>query len=199
MKYFYARVSTRDQNLDRQLEAAEAYKPDEVFCDKVSGKSFDREEYQRMKVLVRAGDEVFVKELDRLGRNKEGVKEEIRWFRDHGVILRILDIPTTLIDFGDQTWVPDMVTNILIEVMGAVAEQERKKIKQRQHEGMEAMPVVDGKKVSKKTGRAIGRPEVEIIDIQKFFSEQKRGLMTVMECCRVLGISRATWYNKVRA
>ena len=199
MKYFYARVSTKEQNLDRQLAEAEKHNIDRVFSDKQSGKNFERVEYQRMKSLVKRGDEVFIKELDRLGRNKEGIKEEIRWFQLKGVTLRILDIPTSLMDFGDQTWISDMVNNILIEVLGAVAEQERKKTLKRQREGFDAMPIVDGRKFSKKTGRPCGRPEKEIMDFRKIFEEQKRGTKTVEEYCAELGISRATWYNKARA
>ena len=199
MKYYYARVSTKEQSLDRQLEDAKKHGIDRIYSDKQSGKNFDRTEYQSLKRAVRSGDEVFVKELDRLGRNKEAIKEEIRWFQARGVVLRILDIPTSLIDFGDQTWISDMVNNILIEVLGAVAEQERKKTLKRQKEGYEAMPVVNGKKFSKKTGRYCGRPEMEISEFPKFFAEQKSGLKTVDECCKALGISRATWYNKAKA
>ena len=87
MIYFYGRVSSKDQNLARQLEVAKAYKNiDHVYCDKQSGKDFDRHEYQTLKSVVAPGDEVIIKELDRLGRNKEGIKEEIKWFKDHGVI-----------------------------------------------------------------------------------------------------------------
>lgn len=192
MKYFYCRVSTKDQNLDRQLEEAEKYKPDEIFCDKMSGKDFHRPEYERMKSLLKDGDEVYVKELDRLGRNKDGIKSEIRWFQEHKVIFRCLDIPTTLIDFGDQTWVLEMVTNILIEVLGSVAEQERVKIRKRQREGIDAMPILGGKRVSKKTGRATGSPGK--YDHEKILDLKRRGL-TMEECCAELGISRATWYR----
>ena len=196
MKYFYCRVSTKDQSLDRQLGEAEKYSPDRIFCDKMSGKDFHRPEYERLKEILKPGDEVYVKELDRLGRNKEGIKNEIRWFQQNRIIFRCLDIPTTLIDFGDQTWVLEMVTNILIEVLGSVAEQERVKIKKRQREGIDAMPVVGGKRVSKKTGRFTGRPTV--CDPEKF-SEIKRLNLSAEESCRMLGISRATWYNKVKA
>ena len=198
MTYFYARVSTKEQNLDRQLEAGRQYKPiDRVFADKQSGKNFDRPEYQSLKSIVTKGDEVVIKELDRLGRDKDGIKEEIAWFREHGVILRILDVPTTLIDFQGQDWVADMVNNILIEVLGAIAQNEREKIRRRQREGIDAMKVVDGKRVSATTGRAYGRPEkVSEEDFQKFLEKQKGGQMSVAECCRELGISRATWYAK---
>ena len=200
MIYGLARVSTKDQNLARQLEAIRAYKEvDEFFCDKQSGKDFNRPEYERLKSIVKKGDEVIVKELDRLGRNKEGVKEEIKWFKEHGVILRILELPTTLIDFNGQDWVADMVNNILIEVMGAIAEQEREKIGRRRDEGISAMPIVNGKRVSAKTGNAYGRPvAVEMGDFEKFLKKQKDGEMSIQECCEQLGISRATWYNKVK-
>ena len=200
MIYFYARVSSKDQNLARQLEAAKAYKNiDEVFCDKQSGKNFDRAEYLRLKSVVVFGDEVVVKELDRLGRDKEGIKEEIRWFKEHGVILRILDVPTTLIDFQGQDWIADMVNNILIEVLGAIAQQEREKTHRRQREGIDAMEVVNGKRVSAKTGRTYGRQTIEVgADFEKFLEKQKGGQMTVAECCKALGISRSTWYERAR-
>ena len=159
MKYFLGRVSSKEQNLARQLKIArEKFDiPDEnVYCDKITGSSFDRPQYNALKAIVRPGDEVIVKEFDRFGRNKDEMKRELEWFKQKGVIVRILDIPTTLIDFKDQTWVLEMVNNILIEVLGAVAEQERKKTKQRQAEGIAAMPVVDGKRVSMKTGRGFG-------------------------------------------
>ena len=199
MIYFYARVSSKDQNLDRQLEVARAYKHiDRIFADKQSGKNFDRPEYIIMKATVQSGDEVVIKELDRLGRDKEGIKEEIRWFKEHGVILRILDVPTTLIDFQGQDWIADMVNNILIEVLGAIAQNEREKTHRRQREGIDAMQVVNGKKVSAKTGRTYGRQVVATnIDFEKFLKKQKDGSMIVSECCKELGISRATWYNRV--
>lgn len=128
-RYFYARVSSKDQNLERQLEAARSYtdRIDRVFSDKQSGKNFERTAYKEMKSLLAAGDEVIMKELDRLGRNKELIKDELRWFKENSITVRILDIPTTLLDFGNQDWVRDMVTNILVEVLAAMAEQEREK------------------------------------------------------------------------
>lgn len=200
MTYFYARVSTKDQNLDRQMEAAKAYRSiDRVFADKQSGKNFDRPQYMEMKSVINSGDEVVIKELDRLGRDKEGIKSEIKWFKEHGVILRILDVPTTLIDFRDQEWVADMVNNILIEVLGAIAQNERDKNRRRQREGIDAMKTVDGKKVSAITGRTYGRqPVAANVDFEKIAEEQKNGEMTVAECCAQFGISRRTWYNRVR-
>ena len=201
MIYFYARVSTKGQNTDRQLEAAKNYPNiDKVFVDKQSGKNFDRPEYEMLKATVVKGDEVVIKELDRLGRNKDGVKAELEWFKEHGVLVRILDIPTTLMVFPEgQSWVLEMVNNVLIEVMGSIAEQEREKILKRQKEGIAAMPVVDGKKYSTKKGCTYGRKPIAVgDDFEKFLKKQKDGQMTVKECCDALGIGRSTWYAKVK-
>jgi DNA invertase Pin-like site-specific DNA recombinase len=92
-----------------------------------------------------------------------------------------------------------MVNNILIEVLGAVAQQEREKTNRRQREGIDAMPVVDGKKYSTKKGCAYGRKPVELgDDFEIFLKKQKDGLMTVDECCKALGIGRSTWYARAR-
>ena len=198
MIYFYTRVSTKEQNLARQLEEAKSYKNvDEVFCDKQSGKTYTRPEYERLKSIVREGDEVIVKEMDRLGRNKRATKEEIEWFKDNGIILRILELPTTLIDFNGQEWISEMINNMLIEVLTTMAEQEVKKIDRRRAEGIAAMPIINGRKVSLKTGRAYGRPQVVGDDFEKFLEKQKRGELSVKECCTQLNISRSTWYNRV--
>lgn len=203
MIYFYARVSTKEQNLARQLESAKSYKEgiDKIFCDKVSGKSFKRPEYEKLKSTVVRGDEVIVKELDRLGRNKELMKEELKWFREQGVIVRVLDLPTTLMEFPiGQEWVFDMVNNILIEVLSTMAEQEKDKINRRIKEGIAAMPVVEGRKVSSRTGVAIGGvKKVSDDEFQKFFEKNKKGEISISDCCRELGISRTAWYKRAEA
>lgn len=194
-RYFYGRVSSKDQNLARQLESAKKYKDkiDRVFNDKQSGKDFNREGYQKMKSVLEHGDEVIVHALDRLGRDKEMIKEELAWFKEHGVVVRILNVPTTLIEYPEgQEWVMDMVNNILIEVLGAFAEQERENIKKRQAEGIAAMPVDEnGRKVSSKTGRGFGRPAFNG-DLALREGE------TVVEAAKRLGISRNTYYRKLR-
>jgi DNA invertase Pin-like site-specific DNA recombinase len=201
MRYFYARVSTEKQNLARQLKTAKSFYStyDEIFADKQSGKDFNRDEYQRMKSILKKGDELVVSNLDRLGRNKDEIKDELKWFKDNGVVARILDVPTTLIDFQGQEWIADMVNNILIEVMGAIAEQERDKIIERTNEGIQAMPVVDGKRVSTKTGNPMGRPpasfKVSESEFKKIYKKQKEGLISVAEAISKLDISRSTWYN----
>ena len=197
MIYAYLRVSTKEQNLDRQVIAVRNYRPniDKIFSDKQSGKNFERTEYLKLKSILQPGDELIIKELDRLGRNKDEVKKELSWFKDNKVIVRILNVPTTLMDFNGQEWILDMINNVLIEVMGAVAEQEREKILERQKEGIAAMPVVNGKKVSLKTGRAMGNPGKDLKDFPEFFKKTKNGELSVSESCRQLGISRTHWYR----
>lgn len=145
MIYGYMRVSTKAQNLNRQEDALLEFgvEKDNIFADKESGKNFDREKYQEMKSILKRNDVLVIKELDRLGRNKEMIKEELRYFKDNGIRLKILNIPTTLIDIQEgQEWIIDMVNNILLEVMSSIAEEERKKIKERQAEGIAAAKAV---------------------------------------------------------
>lgn len=192
-KYFSARVSSKDQNLARQLEVAKQYGiPEEnVFCDKITGRRKDRPEYDRMKSLLVKGDEVYFKELDRIGRDKSLIKDELKWFKDRGIIVRILNVPTTLTDYKGQEWLFDMVNNILIEVLGTIAEQEWNKTKERREEGIAAMPIVDGRRVSSKTGRGFGR-EAKEIDLTLREGE------TITEACKRLGIDRSTYYRRMR-
>ena len=203
MKYAYLRVSTKDQNLDRQIIGVKEYCPElldeNIFADKKSGKDFNRKEYIRLKSILRPGDELIIKELDRLGRNKEEIKAELREFKDRKVIVRILNVPTTLLDYQGQEWIFDMVNNILIEVLGAISEEERNKIRSRQREGIDAMPVIDGKRVSVKTGREIGRPKKDIADFSKILKKQKDGEISVSQGCAILGIGRSKWYELSRA
>lgn len=200
-RYFYARVSTREQNLGRQLAVAENYdKPiDRVFTDKQSGKNMDRTGYLEMKSIVQPGDEVVVKELDRLGRNKELVKEEIRWFTSHNVTLRILNVPSTLVDFGDQKWIGDMVNNIIIEVLAAVSQNELDKIHQRQKEGIDAMPIVNGKHVSKRTGGNFGVQPYEVPGFRDMYRRVLRGELVAEDAWVSLGICKSKWYRLVKA
>ena len=202
MKYFYARVSTKGQNLSRQLDVADRIDGiDRTFCDKESGKTMDRTAYNELKSIVRDGDEVIIKSLDRLGRNKVAVKRELDWFRENGITLRILDIPTTMVQFpAGQEWIMDMVTNIIVEVLASVAQQERVTTLQRQAEGIDSMPVVDGYKVSKKTGRRMGRPTINVdrSEVVRLDSMRRAGKLSVADCCNQLGVSRSMFYNLVR-
>lgn len=149
----YARVSSTGQNLDRQLVELKKFVPEQnIVIDKMSGKNFERPGYQALKgaLGLRRGDILYIKSLDRLSRNKADIKSELVWFRENGIILRILDLPTTMMSLeSGQEWIQDMVNNILIEVLASFAEQERVVIRQRQREGIDA---------ARKQGKHLGRP-----------------------------------------
>lgn len=199
MRYFYARVSTKDQSLERQLEAAKEYKGefDAVFADKATGKNFNRPEYIRLKGIVRRGDEVVIKELDRLGRNKLGIKDELRWFRDRGVIVRVLNVPTTLLEMPEgQEWVFDMVNNILIEVMGAIAQNELETTRRRCREGFDAMPRdAEGYRISAKTGRRCGKIAEPTPQFEEYYFRVKSGEITNETAYKQLCIGKTKWYR----
>ena len=193
-KYFAVRVSSKDQNYARQLVVAKQYDiPEEnIFCDKITGRKKERPEYDRMKSLLQRGDEVYFTELDRIGRAKHLIKEELEWFKEKGVIVRVLDVPTTLMELPKgQEWVFEMVNNILIEVLGTIAEREWAKTKERREAGIAAMPVDEnGRKVSSRTGRGFGRATKDV-DLMLRPGEN------VTDACARLGISRTTYYRKL--
>lgn len=203
-RYFYGRVSTKEQNLARQLESAKQYKDiDRVFTDKQSGKNFDREGYLEMKSILEPGDEVIIHSLDRLGRNKDAIKDELAWFKEHGVIVRILNVPTTLIEYPEgQEWLMEMVNNILVEVLGAFAEQERENTLKRQAEGIAAMPVDEkGRRVSTKhgkEGRTYGRKEKRPENFEDVLRRQRAGELTLKEALAEAGVGRTRWYELAR-
>lgn len=141
--FAYIRVSSKDQNVDRQIDSLKQYILDErdFFIDKQSGKDVNREALQSLLHICRSGDTVYVHSLDRLGRNARDIKELVALFRDKGVFLKILDIPTTLMDYSVfdsklQKMIMEMVNNILIEVLATIAETERDLIRKRQEEGI---------------------------------------------------------------
>ena len=152
--YFYARVSSKEQNLDRQIAAFKALGASErdIITDKQSGKDLNRAGYMALKsAMLRRGDTLVIKSLDRLSRNKEDIKNELAYFQKEGIRLKVLDLPTTTADFPiEQAWIADMIFNILIEVLSTIAEQERQTIRQRQAEGIAA---------AKARGAQLGRPK----------------------------------------
>ena len=204
-KIYYARVSSKDQNLARQIELFKSLgaTDEQIITDKKSGKDFDREGYKSLKSAMglRKGDTLVVKELDRLGRDKQAIKEELEYWRSKGVRVQVCDIPTTMQDFPEQqAWVQDMINNIIIEVYSTIAEQERLKIKQRREEGMAAMPInEDGKKVSIRTGKPTGRPQTDYpSEWEYFYNEWKSGHITARSCMESLGLKKSTFYTMVQ-
>lgn len=191
--FYYARVSTQDQNLARQLEAFHALGADDrqIITDKESGKNLDRPGYRALKSsLLRPGDALVVKSLDRLSRNKADIRKELQWFQDNKIRLKVIDLPTTMMDLPEgQEWIFDMVNNILMEVLGTIAEQERLTIRQRQKEGIEA---------AKARGRHLGRPAIRRPENwDAVISCWQAGEITAREAMRQTGLRRNTFYVNV--
>ena len=175
--FYYARVSSKDQHLDRQLDAfyAMGASDRDIITDKQSGKDLERPGYQALKnVILRRGDTLVVKSLDRLSRRKVDIKAELEYFREAGIRVKVLDLPTTMMDVPEgQEWVFEMVNNILIEVLGTIAQQERTTIKQRQAEGIAA---------AKAKGKHLGRPSIAKPDNwEEVVVEWNNGIITAEE------------------
>lgn len=207
-KVGYIRVSTNGQNLARQKAALMKYLPEDmIVSDKKSGKDFEREGYSSLKngigKLVE-GDELYITSLDRLGRNKEETLKELQYFKDNGIRIKVLDIPTTMIDIGEtesQTWIIEMINNILIEVLTSLAEQERVNIRERQAQGLAEMPInpKTNKKRSLKTGHDIGRPVAEYPhNWKEVYTEWKAKKITAVEAMKQTGLKKNTFYNLVK-
>lgn len=196
MKYFYARVSTKEQNLDRQLVAAgDEY--DRVFADKESGKNFDRPAYREMKGLLQAGDSVTVLSLDRLGRNYDEIGAEWSEMTNMGVGIRVLDM-----EILDTTKTNDLtgklISDIVLKLLSYVAQVEREKMLVRQRQGIDAMKVVGGKHISARTGRGFGREAYEVEGFDDLRGAVERGDLTVTDACERLGIPRMKWYRLLK-
>lgn len=191
--YYYARVSSKEQNLDRQLDAFYSLGAQErdIITDKESGKDLDRAGYKALKnAMLRRGDTLIVKSLDRLSRNKYDIKNELQYFKENGIRLKVIDLPTTMMDLPQgQEWVFDMVNNILIEVLGTIAEQERETIRKRQAEGIEA---------AKKKGKKLGRPALTFpANWDNIYSSWKAGEITAKTAMEQTGTKRTSFYKLV--
>ncbi len=193
--FYYARVSTKDQNLDRQLAVFYNMGADDrdIIVDKESGKDFNRTGYQALKNgMLREGDTLVVKSLDRLSRNKNDIKRELEYFKENNIRLKIIDIPTTMMELPEgQEWVFDMVNNILIEVLGTIAQQERETIKSRQAEGIA---------VAKAKGVKLGRPQATYPDNWlPVIKRWKSGEITATKAMELTQTKRTTFYKLVNS
>lgn len=133
--YGYARVSSKDQNLDRQIAALNDAGVERIFADKQSGKDFERVEYKAMMKRLRAGDVLFIKSIDRLGRNYREIIEQWRAIVDKSVDIVVLDMP--LLDTRrEQSLIGTFISDIVLQVLSFVADNERANIRSRQAEGI---------------------------------------------------------------
>ena len=193
--FYYARVSSKEQNLDRQIAAFKALDASErdIITDKESGKDLNRAGYMALKsAMLRRGDTLVIKSLDRLSRNKADIKNELIYFQKEGIRLKVLDLPTTLAEYPEgQKWIADMVTNILIEVLATIAEQERQTIRQRQAEGIAA---------AKARGAKLGRPKaVKPANWESVIADWKSGRITAKKAMELTGTKRTSFYKLVNS
>lgn len=193
MEYGYARVSTVAQNLDRQLD--ELLKigilKENIYTDKESGKDFNRTNYKKLLKKMKSGDTLFVKSIDRLGRNYNMVLDEWRILtKDKGIDIVVIDMPLLDTRIEGKNLVGKFIADVVLQVLSFVAENERETMKQRQSEGI---------RMAKLRGVKFGRPPVEIPDnfteIANLYKQKK---ITSSEACKLSGLSRGTFFRKIQ-
>ena len=191
MIYGYARVSTKEQNEDRQLIALLklGVLEDNIFIDKQSGKDFDRKNYKRLLKKVCEGDVLIVKSIDRLGRNYTEIIEQWRKITQvKNADIIVLDMP--LLDTTkNKDLLGTFISDLVLQVLSFVAENERVNIRQRQAEGIAA---------AKAKGIKFGRPKVynaeDYVEIYEMF---KRKEITQKEAMKIMGVCEGTYYRIV--
>ena len=205
MKVFnYIRVSTKEQNEARQIEAMKKFNEANNIAnaieliDKATGTNTDREQLQLLLKVVGEGDLVVIKSIDRLSRNYKECKQLWEEITSKGADIVVLDMP--LLDTRQyKDLLGNFISDLILTVLGYVAQQETDFRKQRQDEGILAMPIVNGKRVSKKTGRPTGRPNAEYpadfkIEYDKWKAKEQNANTTMER----LGLKRTTFYKLVK-
>lgn len=199
--YGYHRVSTKEQHLDRGIAEIENYCKEknitltmDVFCDKSTGLTFDRPEYQFLKHRIQSDDTLILTELDRLGRSKESILYELTYFVEKGVRVIILEIPTTQMDLSGMEnsmaqMIMETINKLLIEIYAMLAQAEMEKRKKRQKEGIAS-------KKARGEWEDYGRPAA--LSMNRFIEEYSKvttGEITGKMCQRNLNISHSTYYR----
>ena len=194
MRYGYARISTGKQKADRQLEELEKYDLQKIYVDTISGSKFNRPNYNMLRdEILREGDELFIKEVDRLGRNKQQTLDELKLLKDKGVIIRILEIPTTLAQVGDSEqnkMMLEMMNNMLIEMYTTFAQLELEKIRTRTKEALQ---------VKKDNGDTLGRPVATYpSNWSKVYKQWKDNKITGVQAMQLVEMKKTTFYKMVK-
>ena len=193
MIYAYIRVSTKHQNIDRQYEEIKALDIDDkyIYIDKESGKDFDRTKYQKLIKKLKKDDLLIIKSIDRLGRNYHMILEEwARITKTIGADIKVLDMPLLDTRIEGKNLVGKFISDIVLQVLSFVAENERINIKQRQAEGI---------RIAKEKGVKFGRPKailppntIDILD--KYINKE----LTNILAARLIGVSRGTFFRLVK-
>ena len=190
--YGYVRVSSREQNEDRQLDALRGMEIEErnIFIDKQSGKDFERPQYKRLVRKVKREDLICIKSIDRLGRNYSEIQEQWRYLtKEKGADIVVLDMPLLDTRRGKDL-MGTFLSDIVLQVLSFAAENERMNIRQRQAEGIAA---------AKARGVRFGRPQIIMPEyFGKTVRSWERKEITVEEAVRRCGISESTFYRRLR-
>lgn len=183
-KIAYARVSTDDQNLDRQLETLKAYCPDKIFTDHLSGKNLERPGFQQMLDYVREGDIIYVASMDRMARNLDDLLSTTKLLQSKGITVHFLK-ENICLNPGTET---SSMSKLIMSIMGAVAEFERSLIRERQREGI---------LLAKARGVYKGRKPIDPDKMQEARKLIDEGF-TKTKVCEKRHISRQTLYKYLK-
>lgn len=202
--YAYHRTSTKEQHLDRGItEINEFCKSRNIdlshlYTDQLTGKTFNRPNWELLRNhVLRDGDILICSELDRLGRNKQGILKEIQNLRDRNIRLMVLELPTTLIDFSTMDnamakMMMETINNMMIELYASMAQAEIEKKEKRQREGIQAMK-------DRGEWELYGRPAIKKPkDFDKAVSMWKNGEITARQCMSMLNLKKSTFYKMVK-
>ncbi|MEI8198739.1 MAG: recombinase family protein [Eubacteriales bacterium] len=186
-KFGYARVSSKEQNEGRQIEALKNHGIPErdIYIDKQSGKDFDRPRYQIMKAQLRDGDEILISSLDRLGRSYDLIKKEWADLHAQGVCVRVLNMELLSKKRDDLT--QKVIADIVLELLSYVAELERKNIRERQRQGID---------LALKNGAKFGRPVIAMPDtFPSYYQEIKKDRITAIQAMKEMNLKPNTFYR----
>ncbi|PEI85882.1 recombinase family protein [Bacillus toyonensis] len=193
MKTFgYIRVSSKDQKEDRQIKKMLDIGINErdLLIDKFSGKNFERPSYQALKQMVREGDTVVFDSITRMGRNMNDTMKEYEWFVENGINLCFIEEPMINTSNNSDDVMKQAIQKIILTMLTAFAEKERKEIKTRQAEGIA---------VAKGKGVKFGRPSLKIpSNWEQYYKPWKSGEITAVEFMDHVGMSKATFYRKLK-
>lgn len=206
--YGYARVSSTSQSLERQTEQLKNYVADKrfIFCDKKSGKNFNRKEYNSLvgtedvAPRIKEGDLLVVVSLDRLGRDYIEIRKQWEYITQTlKANIKILDMPLLDTSLETETLDKRFIADLVLQILSYTAEKERESIRKRQRQGIDVMPIVDGKRVSAKTGVAMGRPRaVKPDNWGEVYTDWKNKKITAVKAMEKLNLKPNTFYKFVK-
>jgi len=195
-EYGYIRVSSSDQNEDRQLIAMQELNipGSQIFIDKVSGKDFERPEYKRLAEQLKQGDLLYIKSIDRLGRNYDEIQSQWRILtKEKGIDLAVLEMP--LLDTRiNKDLMGTFIADVVLQILSFVAHSERDNIRRRQAEGIAAAKIKGTKK-----GNPFGRPVKNAPDdFPQVVKRWETGKLTMDDALLILEMSTSTFYRRRR-